>query len=192
MKIDMKIIRPWICSCSLILIMNFWTSWTNCNVVNPLEIFDWNSIGFTSIVSKVLSNNIWCLVLIHLSEDITQNLRIRKTLACERLMTSFSTLTIKNFPSWFETLQKSHRIVRLLNFSDMSNICFQVRFSYVFWWNVYCLSNSFPWVQMLSMSNTETFTKWENVCQCLASHLLENGPTSFAIGHSLCSRMNVI
>ena len=35
LNIDMKIIRPWNCSGSLILFMNFWTSWTSCNVVNP-------------------------------------------------------------------------------------------------------------------------------------------------------------
>ena len=34
-NIDMKIIRPWNCSGSPILFMNFWTSWTFCNVVNP-------------------------------------------------------------------------------------------------------------------------------------------------------------
>ena len=35
LNIDMKIIRPWYCSGSPILPMNFWTSWTSCNVVNP-------------------------------------------------------------------------------------------------------------------------------------------------------------
>ena len=35
LKTDMKIIRPWNCSGSPILLMNFWTSWTSCNVVNP-------------------------------------------------------------------------------------------------------------------------------------------------------------
>ena len=30
LNIDMKIIRPWNCSGSPILFMNFWTSWTSC------------------------------------------------------------------------------------------------------------------------------------------------------------------
>ena len=37
LNIDMKIIRPWNCSGSHILFMNFWTSRTSCNVVNPGE-----------------------------------------------------------------------------------------------------------------------------------------------------------
>ena len=35
LNIDMKIIGPWICSGSPILFMNFWTSWTSSNVVDP-------------------------------------------------------------------------------------------------------------------------------------------------------------
>ena len=35
MNIDMKIIRPWNCSGSPILLMNFWTSRTSSNVENP-------------------------------------------------------------------------------------------------------------------------------------------------------------
>ena len=54
LNIDMKIIRPWNCYGSLILFMNFWTSWTSCDVVNPGKIFHSNSIGSPSIVSKVL------------------------------------------------------------------------------------------------------------------------------------------
>ena len=42
------------------------------------------------------------------------------------------------------------------------------------------------------MSKTLTFNKSKHVCRCLALHLLENGPTSFAIDHSLCSGMIVI
>ena len=43
LNIDMKIIRPWNCSGSLsgslILFMNFGTSWMSCNVVNPERYF---------------------------------------------------------------------------------------------------------------------------------------------------------
>ena len=35
LNIDMKIIRPWNCSGSHILLMNFWTSRTSSNVENP-------------------------------------------------------------------------------------------------------------------------------------------------------------
>ena len=56
LNIDMKIIRPWNCSGSPILFVNFWTSWTSCNVVNPAKIFHSNSIGSPSIVSKVLKS----------------------------------------------------------------------------------------------------------------------------------------
>ena len=54
LNIDMKIIRPWNCSGSPILLMSFWTSWTSSNVVNPGKIFHSNSIGSPSIVSSVL------------------------------------------------------------------------------------------------------------------------------------------
>ena len=49
-----KIIRAWNCSGSPILLMNFWTSWTSCKVVDPVKIFHSNSIGSLSIVSKIL------------------------------------------------------------------------------------------------------------------------------------------
>ena len=54
LSIDMKIIRPWNCSGSPILLLNFWTSWTSSNVGNPLKIFHSNSIGPPSVVSSVL------------------------------------------------------------------------------------------------------------------------------------------
>ena len=54
LNIDMKIIRPWNCSATFIVFMNFWTSSTSCNAVNPRKIFYSNSIASPSIVSKVL------------------------------------------------------------------------------------------------------------------------------------------
>ena len=54
LNIDMKIIRPWNCDGSPILVMNSWTLSMSCNVVNPEKIFHSNSIGSPSIVSKVL------------------------------------------------------------------------------------------------------------------------------------------
>ena len=58
--IDMKIIRPWDWSGSLTLFMNFWTSWTSCNVVNPGKIIHSNSIGSPSIVSNESLNQSNC------------------------------------------------------------------------------------------------------------------------------------
>ena len=55
---DMKMIRPWKCSGSHILFMNFRTSWTSCNVVNPGKIFHSNSIGSPSILSKFLYSGV--------------------------------------------------------------------------------------------------------------------------------------
>ena len=52
LNIDMKIIRPWNCSGSPILLMNSWTSRTSSNVENPGKIFHSNSIDSPSIVSK--------------------------------------------------------------------------------------------------------------------------------------------
>ena len=54
LHINTKIIRPWNCSGSPILFMNFWTSRTSSNVENPGKIFHSNSIGSPSILSKAL------------------------------------------------------------------------------------------------------------------------------------------
>ena len=54
LNIDMKIIRPWNCDGSPILVMNSWTLLMGCNVVNPGKMLHSNSIGSPSIVSKVL------------------------------------------------------------------------------------------------------------------------------------------
>ena len=54
LNIVMKIIRPWNCDGSPILVMNSWTLLMSCNMVNPEKIFHSNSIGSPSIVSKVL------------------------------------------------------------------------------------------------------------------------------------------
>ena len=101
-------------------------------------------------------------------------------------------ISMDNMPSWFETLQKSHLFIPTINFSDVSNICFKMRSFPVFWWNVNYLNISFPWIQMLPMLKTWTVHKWKNVYRCLALHLLKNGPISFAIDLSPCSRMTVI
>ena len=87
LNIDMKMIRTWNCSGSLILFMNSWTLAT-CNVVNPGKIYHSNSIGSPSIVSKVcIVLNLWTnstvvptqyLMLDSPFQDITQNLRKQK------------------------------------------------------------------------------------------------------------------
>ena len=94
-----------------------------------------------------------------------------------------------NFPSWFETLQKSHLIAPLSTF----RICRTSSSKWIYFcWTANCPSNSVPWIQMLPMSTTKTFTILNNVCRCLALHLLKSGLTSFVIDHSSCSRMIVI
>ena len=42
------------------------------------------------------------------------------------------------------------------------------------------------------MLKTWTFTKWKNVCRCLALHRLKHGPISIALDHSPSARMIVI
>ena len=54
LNIDMKIIRPWNCSGSPILVMNSWTLFVSCNAQNLGKIFHSNSIGSLSVVSNVL------------------------------------------------------------------------------------------------------------------------------------------
>ena len=54
LNIDMKMIRHLNSDGSHILDMNSWTLLQNCNVANPGKIFNSNSIGSPSIVSKVL------------------------------------------------------------------------------------------------------------------------------------------
>ena len=87
----MKMIRPLNCSGdSLILDMNSWTLLQSCNVVHPGKIFHSNSIGSSSIVSKVLycdellnhvnlSSKQYLVVGSGASfQGIAQNLKIRK------------------------------------------------------------------------------------------------------------------
>ena len=93
LNIDMKIIRPLkFCGCTLIFDKNYWTLLQSCNVLNPGNIFHSNSIGSPSIVSRVL----YCGELLNQlnflpkqnlmlgsdssSQDITQNLKLRKPL----------------------------------------------------------------------------------------------------------------
>ena len=103
LNIDMKMIRPVnYCGCSLICDRNSWTLLQSCNMVNPGKIFQSNSIGSPSIVSKAL----YCDELlnhVNLSSQaefdcgfsfIFQRLNTESentyTFACERLMTSSS------------------------------------------------------------------------------------------------------
>ena len=65
------------------------------------------------------------------------------------------TVSMENFPSWFETLQKSHPIVPISTVQISRTSSLKWDFPLYFWWNVNCLSNSSPWTQMLPMSKTE-------------------------------------
>ena len=146
---DTKIIRPWNCSGSPILLMSCWTSWTSCNVVNLGKY----STRIPSVSVNCLQSSVlwWIFEPIQLSlpkqylmfgsdssfQDITQNLRVHK-LFCMRETDDFFIIdqrllfvSIKNFPSWFETPKISSDCFNI-SCSDISNICFWVRFSLVF------------------------------------------------------------
>ena len=96
LNIDMKIILPVKFSgVSSNLNSNSWTSWLSCNVLNPGKIFHSNSIGWPSILSKVLYSwdvlNHSNLVPMHRLiggyrvsyQDTIQNLKIRRPLCAE-------------------------------------------------------------------------------------------------------------
>ena len=104
--------------------LSCWESWEN----TPLEFhrFSVNCVQRSVLwwifepIQLSLPGSICCLVLIHLSKTGTQNLRIQKPLHSRNwwLLHYWPEVTVcmENFPSWFETLQKSHVIVRLSTF----------------------------------------------------------------------------
>ena len=169
--IDMKIILPVKFSgVSSNLNSKSLTSWLSCNVLNPWEIFHSNSIGSPSILSKFLYSwdvlnhpNLcshaafnWCSRLSY--QSITQNLKIRKpSRARDWWLLHHQTkinASMKNLPSEFYSLHKSHLIVQLSTFQICQiSVSLWDPFLY-FWWNVNFLSNSFPWIQKLVMSKT--------------------------------------
>ena len=122
-NIDMKIIRPWNCSGSHILLTNLWTSWTSCNVVNPGKY----STRIPSLLCQLCPKfcsvmNLWTnpiavpkqyLMLGSDSpfHDKTQKLKIHKPLHTRDWWFLHHwpeiIVTMEKFPSWFETLQKS-------------------------------------------------------------------------------------
>ena len=63
-------------------------------------------------------------------------------------------VSMKNLPSWFESLQKSHLIIRLSTFQICQTPVSKWDCSLCFWWNVNFLSISFTWIQMLPMLKT--------------------------------------
>ena len=115
LNIDMKIIHPWSCAGSLILFMNFWTSRTSCNVVNPGKIFHSNSIGLPSIVSKGLH-----------SDELLNHVNL-----CARLMTFSPPTKDQCFHEESSQLIAFTPVISsdclTINFSDLSKICFIVR-----------------------------------------------------------------
>ena len=128
-----------------------------------------NSIGSPSIVSEALYSG-ELLNQLNFSSQ-TQNLKIRKPL---------------HAIDWW----RLHHCPTI-NCSDMSNICFKVRSFPVFLMECKLCEWFFPMNTDASTLKTQTFPRLKNVCCCLALHLLKNGPTSWAIDHSPCSRMIV-
>ena len=145
LNIDMKMTRPWKCSGSLILLMNFCTSRTTSNVENPGKILHSNSSGSPSLVSSVLYCNeslnhsnwrsqtvfdigFWFIFPRHNTQSENT-----QTFAWERLVTS-SSLTRDNCfhgelsELIWDTLKISSDCSNI-NCSDILNIFFEVIFS---------------------------------------------------------------
>ena len=162
----------WRCSVLWILLVlrsffdkNSWTLLQGCNVVNPGKIFHSNSIGSPSIVSKALYSG-ELLNHVNLSSDtafdcgfslrwsfqgITQNLKIRRPL-CARdwwLLHHWPKINVsmKSFQRKLYLFHRSRLIVRLSIFQICRTSVSLWDLLY-FWWNVNCLSNSSPWIQM--------------------------------------------
>ena len=57
------------------------------------------------------------------------------------------------------------------------------------WWNANCLSNSSPWIQLIPVLKTWTFTISQNVLHCLLLHPLRIVFVLFTPDHSPCARM---
>ena len=182
LNIDMKMILPLKFSgVSFDLNNNSWNSWLSCNVLNPGKIFHSNSIGSPSILSKVLYSGV---LLNHSNlcyhavfgwgsrvsyQDTIQNLKRRRPLCAEDWLTICSSpktnTSMKKFPNQLFSLHRSHLVQ-----TPISQICrtFVSLWDLLYsWWNANCLSNSFPWVQMIPMLRTWTFTKSQNVFRCL-------------------------
>ena len=159
--------------------MSFWTSWTSCNVVDPGNTFHSNSIGSPSNVSKVLHcdeslNHLnccsqtvfdvgfWFIFPRHDTESENT-----KAFACERLMTSSSLTKDNCFYGELSLLlwdtPKISSDCSNINSSDISNISFKVRLSFVFLMEWNCLTDSFPWIQMLPLEDIKTHQITERV-----------------------------
>ena len=162
LNIDMKIIRPLNCDGSPILVMNSWTLLMSCNVVNPGKIFHSNSIGSPSTMSKVL----YCgesLKQLFFSSQAVFHVgfwftvpRQKPEHAIDWWLHHWPKIvdSTKNLPTWSETLQKSHVIVRLSTFQIcQTSVSKWDRFLFFFEMKIF-VSNSFPWIQMLPMSKT--------------------------------------
>ena len=197
--IDIKIIRPWNCAGSAISFMNFGTSSTSSNVVNPGKLFHSNSIGSPSMVSKVL----YCGVSLNQSNCSSQALfdvgfwltfprhntesENTWTFWCERLVTS-SSLT-KDYCFHGESSQLIWDTPpKISTFEMCRTFSLKWDLNLYFWWNVNFRSNSFPWIQMLPMSKTKIhqiigrlsmscnacFEKWSNIFRNRSFTLFKN------------------
>ena len=169
LNIDMKMIRP-VCYSGSLLISdkNSWTLLQSCNVLNPglthhqfcpkfcIVMNSWTTSTCLPMPSLIVGS--------HSSfQDITQNRRIHKKLHARDwwLLHHWPEIivSIKNYPSWLATLQKSHLIVPISTFQICQTSVSKCDCSCIFWWNLNFLSNSFPCIQMLPMLKTETFPK---------------------------------
>ena len=222
MNIDMKIIRPWNCSLfwkhpELSLKIDMKTirpvnSWTlGLQGQAPLywilgKYFTRNPPVLRQLWQKfchvvIFWTNSTCFPMHHLmlSSDSSFQDKDRiwdNTNLCMRENDDFFIIDQRKlfpwkFPSWFDTLEKSHLFQYQL-FRYPEHLFHREIFLNLDWmWIVWSiLSRAYKCFH--TVEDTNIHQNHKNVFQCLAFNLLEKGSASFAIGHSLCSRMNRI
>ena len=183
LNIDMKIIRPVKFSgVSPNLDSKSWSLWLSCNVVQPGKIFplEFNWLTINSVQVSVfwwtfrttpIFLPMQCLIECSRSsyQDTIQNLKRRRFLCVEDWWFVHHHLKInvpmKSFPNQLFSLLRAH-LVR----TPTSQICrtFVSLWDLLYsWWNADCLSDSFPWVTLIPMLQTWTFSISQNVFRCL-------------------------
>ena len=173
------------------------TSWLSCNVLNPGKIFHPNSSKF--LYSAVLLNhpNLSSHALLDwgFSRILPRhNTDSEKDVDLCALKTggflhhqSKTNTSVIGFPNRLFPLQKSH-LVR----TPILQICrtfVSVWDLLCSWWNANCLSNSFPWIQMIPTLKTWTFPVSRNVFHRLLQHSSKIVFVFSALDHSPYPRM---
>ena len=121
-------------------------------------------------------------------QGITRNLRTRRILCAGNWWLvhhqSKTNTSMKSVPSWLCSFHRSRLIVRL-SISQICRTSVSLWHLLYFWWNANCLSNSSPWVQMLAMLKTWTFT----ITECLSLSFVAYFEDWFCLFHTWSFRM---